>query len=72
MTTLQVIDIDGSLAIVLPNEAVTRLHVAAGDDIHLSETPDGYEILSEFTRQLKAGRRIMAENREVLSKLAKS
>jgi hypothetical protein len=49
--TVKLIEIDGSLAIVLPKEVVARLDVAAGGDIHLSEMPDGFELLSDFTRQ---------------------
>ena len=72
MPILRVLEIDGSLAMVLPGEVIERLHVTKGDEILLTETPDGYEISSEISRQLKIGREIMSERRDVLSKLAKS
>ena len=72
MLTLRVLEVDGSLSVLLPAEVLRKLHVAEGDEIFLTETPDGYELSSEVTRQLKIGREIMEERREVLSKLAKS
>jgi hypothetical protein len=72
MLIVRVLEIDGSPSVLLPTEVLRKLHVAEGDEIFLTETPDGYELSSEVTRQLRIGREIMKKRRDVLSKLAKS
>ena len=72
MPALKVLEIDGSLGVLLPREVLEKLHLARGHEILLTETPDGYELSSEATRQLKVGRKIMRVRRDVLGKLAKS
>jgi len=42
MTQLELIDVDGELGVVLPDEVLSRLGVMAGGELVLAETPTGY------------------------------
>lgn len=65
----------GSLAVVLPKEAVAELDVEEGDKLFLTKTPDGsYRITAadpDFEKQMKAARSIMKRYRNTLRALAK-
>lgn len=74
MTTLKLTQIGNSLGVILPKEFLAKLKVGKGDEIFLSESPDGYRITphdEEFEAQMKVAREIMKENRAVLRELAK-
>ncbi len=42
MTQLELIDVDGELGVVLPDEVLSRLRAMAGEELVLVETPSGY------------------------------
>ena len=42
MTQLELIDVEGELEVLLPDEILSRLGVMAGDELVLAETPAGY------------------------------
>ena len=42
MTELELIDVEGELGVVLPDEVLSRLGVRAGSQLVLGETPAGY------------------------------
>jgi hypothetical protein len=42
MTQLGLIDVEGELGVILPDEILSRLGAMAGDDLLLAETPSGY------------------------------
>jgi hypothetical protein len=42
MTQLELIDVEGELGVVLPDEVLSRLGVMAGGELALAETPSGY------------------------------
>ena len=46
MTELELIDVDGELGMVLPDEILLRLGAMAGDELVLLETPAGYLLTS--------------------------
>jgi putative addiction module antidote len=74
MFKLKVTTVGNSTGVVLPREVLSRLKVAKGDVLYLTETPDGYRITpydEEFARQMEAAEKIMRENRDVLRELAK-
>lgn len=74
MIRLKVTQIGNSLGVVLPKEALARLKVGKGDDLFLTEAPDGYRVTpldDEALRQLEAAREIMNRRRAVLRELAK-
>jgi putative addiction module antidote len=75
MIRLKITKLGSSLAVGLPSEVLAILKVGEGDTVTLRETSFGYEISSDalqLEQQLKLGREIMAKNRDVLRKLAKS
>jgi putative addiction module antidote len=72
---LKLIPVGNSTGVVLPKEVLSRLHVGRGDQLYLTEAPDGgYRISAydpEFARQMEAAERIMRKDREILRALAK-
>lgn len=71
---LKVRSIGGSFGVILPKEALTRLKVVDGDDVFLTETPDGYGLSPydpEFEADMKLARDFMKRRRNVLRELAK-
>jgi hypothetical protein len=46
MPTLEVIQIDSELGIILPQEVLDRLRVVEGDEILMTEEPDGLHMTS--------------------------
>jgi bifunctional DNA-binding transcriptional regulator/antitoxin component of YhaV-PrlF toxin-antitoxin module len=42
MTQLELIDVEGELGVVLPDEVLSRLGVRPGGELVLAETPFGY------------------------------
>ena len=75
MINLRVRKVGNSLGVVLPKEALARLHIQDGDQIFLSETPDGGYHLTpydpEFENQMKLAEEGMARYRNTLHALAK-
>ena len=74
MIKVTVRQVGNSTGIILPKEALARLHIAAGDDVFLVETPTGYEVTPynpEFEAQLKSTQKGMRAYRNTLRELAK-
>lgn len=74
MIALKLSQIGNSLGVVLPKEALARLRIEKGDQLYLTETPDGYRITPyhpDFAVQMTEAEAVMAENRDVLRALAK-
>jgi putative addiction module antidote len=74
MIKVTVRQIGNSTGIILSKEALARLHVGAGDELFLVETPDGYEVTPydpEFEAQLKSAQKGMRAYRHTLRELAK-
>jgi putative addiction module antidote len=74
MIALKLTQIGNSTGVVLPKEALEKMHVAKGDMIYLTETPDGFRITpydEEFERQMTVAREVMKKRRNVLRELAK-
>ena len=42
MAQLELIDVEGELGVLLPDEVLSRLGVTAGGELLLAETPSGY------------------------------
>jgi len=72
---LKLIPVGNSTGVVLPKEVLGRLHVDRGDQLFLTEGPDGSFRISaydpEFARQMEMAEQIMREDREILRALAK-
>jgi putative addiction module antidote len=74
MFTLKLTQIGNSVGVILPKEVLARLKLEKGDEVFITESPDGYRITPhnpEFAEQIKAAREIMKERRAVLRELAK-
>jgi putative addiction module antidote len=74
MVKLKITTIGSSVGVVLPKEVLSRLKVAKGDSLFLTESPDGYRITpydADFEEQMSLARSFMRERRNVLRELAK-
>lgn len=74
MFSLKLTKIGNSLGLILPKEVLARLKLAKGDEIFITESPEGYRITPHnpaFAAQMKAARTIMKRRRAVLRELAK-
>jgi putative addiction module antidote len=72
---LKLIPIGNSTGAILPKEVLARLRVSQGDQLYLTESPDGSFRISaydpEFARQMGIAEEIMREDRDILRTLAK-
>lgn len=70
---VRITTVGNSSGIVLSKEIMAKLHVEKGDDLYVTETPNGIELSpydEEFSRQMDSARRVMRKHRDVLRKLA--
>lgn len=73
MTTLTIRKIGNSEGVILPKEVLARMHVKEGDQLFVTETPDGFSVRSYdpvFEKQMDAAESIMRRYRNTLKKLA--
>ena len=74
MHTLKMTQIGNSVGAVFPKELLVKLDIGKGDEIYVTESPDGYRITRsdpEFEAQMAVARELMKENWAVLRELAK-
>jgi putative addiction module antidote len=74
MHTLKLTQVGNSLGVIFPKDLLAKLALEKGDEIYLTESPDGMRITlhnPEFEEQMSAAREIMKQNRAVLHELAK-
>jgi putative addiction module antidote len=74
MHTLKLTQIGNSVGVILPKEILNRLDVSKGDELFLTDSPDGMRLTvhnPEFEAQMRAARDIMKARRSVLRELAK-
>ncbi|MBK8071179.1 MAG: AbrB/MazE/SpoVT family DNA-binding domain-containing protein [Ramlibacter sp.] len=74
MHTLKLTQIGNSVGVILPRELLARLNVEKGDELFLTESPDGLRLTPhnpEFSEQMRLARDIMKKRRAVLHELAK-
>lgn len=74
MHTLKLTQIGNSVGVILPKEVLAKLQVEKGDELYLTDSPDGVRLTvhnPEFEAQMKAAREIMKKRRAVLRELAK-
>lgn len=72
---LKITTVGNSAGVVLPKELLTRLRLEKGDELYVTELPDGIKLMPfdpEFARQMEVAERIIRENRGLLRKLADS
>jgi putative addiction module antidote len=71
---LKITKIGNSAGIVLPKELLARLRVGLGDEVYVTEAPDGVRITAadpSFAEKMTVAERIMREDRDILRELAK-
>lgn len=71
---LKIIRIGNSAGVILPKEVLARLHVELGDEVSITDTPNGIELRpheADFEAQMAAARKIMEKRRLALRELAK-
>lgn len=70
--TLKVRRIGNSLGVVLPKEVLAKLRVGEGDELSVSETPDGVALTtnSDTAELMALAEGIMRKRRRVLKALA--
>ena len=74
MHRLKLTQIGNSVGVILPKEALSRLKLAKGETVFLTETPDGYAITPydpELEKEIAAGRAFMRDFRDTFHQLAK-
>ena len=74
MHTLKFTQIGNSVGAIFPKELLAQMRLEKGDDFYVTDTPDGWRITPhdpEFEEQMRIGREIMKERRNVLRELAK-
>lgn len=74
MVKLKLREIGTSVGVVLPKEVLARLKLGKGDEVILTEAPDGYRLTPhdpEAASQLAEARDIMRRRRYLLRELAK-
>jgi putative addiction module antidote len=74
MVELKVRKFGNSLGVVLPEEVVARLNIRDGAPLYLSETPDGYRLVSydpAFEKKMEAAESIIRRYPNTLHILAK-
>ncbi|MEO8938902.1 MAG: AbrB/MazE/SpoVT family DNA-binding domain-containing protein [Burkholderiaceae bacterium] len=74
MHTLKLTQVGNSLGVILPKDALARLHLEKGDKVYLTEMPGGYRLTvadPAFGAQMTAARKIMKRYRSALAELAK-
>jgi putative addiction module antidote len=71
---LKITKIGNSAGIVLPKEVLARLRVGLGDELYVTEAPDGIRLTATdptFAEKMEVAEKIMREDRDILRELAK-
>ena len=74
MHTLKLTQIGNSVGAIFPKDLLAQMRLEKGKDFYVTETPDGLRITThnpEFEKQMRLGREIMKERRDVLRELGK-
>lgn len=73
--TLKLRKVGNSVGLVLPKEALARLNAREGDELLLTEAPDGsFRVApsnADFKRQMEAAESVISRYRNTLRELAK-
>ena len=71
---LEIKKIGNSTGLILPKELLARLELTQGDEVIVTETPDGFRVTrdnSDFEHAMQIVDEIMVEYRDTLEALAK-
>ena len=73
MNKTSIIKIGNSEGLILAKELLSKMKIGKGDDVYITETPNGFEISPydpDFARTMDVAEQVMREDRDVLKKLA--
>lgn len=71
---LKVTQVGSSLGVILPKELLSRFKIEKGDNLIVSETPNGFQLTAyepNIEAQLEIARKGMRKYRDALRELAK-
>lgn len=71
---LKLLKIGNSVGVVLPKEALASPNAAEGDNLYLTETPDGFRVTAknpDFAEKMKVAENLSRRYRNALNELAK-
>lgn len=71
---LKITKIGNSAGVILPKEVLARLRLGPGDEVYLTEAPDGVRLTAQdpdFAADMEMAEEIMREDRKILRALAK-
>ncbi|HEX4693229.1 AbrB/MazE/SpoVT family DNA-binding domain-containing protein [Sphingomonas sp.] len=71
---LKLIKIGNSTGVILPKDVLARLRVALGEEVSITNTPEGIELRRHdagFEEQMRVARDVMKRRRNALRELAK-
>jgi len=74
MLKVKITAIGNSMGIVLPKEALTKLHAEKGDLLYLIDSPEGLTLTpyqQDIDTQMQAAEKVMKKYRNALHELAK-
>ncbi len=74
-TIVEIIQRGEGLGIELPEEVLRQLNVGVGDEVQITDSPDGIRLSRvnpKATAAAKVSDQVMADNREVVKRLADS
>ena len=74
MVTLKVRQVGNSNGVTLPREVTDRMKIQTGDEIYLTESPDGFRITPynpKFARQMRIAEDGMRRYKNALRNLSK-
>jgi putative addiction module antidote len=74
MHTLKLTQIGNSIGVILPKEVLARLKLEKGEQVFLTETPDGYAITPfdpAIEEEIRLGLEFMSQYKETFRALAK-
>ena len=72
---LKITTVGNSAGIVLPKELLARLRLEKGDELFVTETPDGIKLMAYdpvFEKQMAVAEGVMRKRRTLLRELAKN
>lgn len=72
---LKITTVGNSAGVVLPKELLARLRVEKGDELFVTETPDGIKLMAYdpvFEKRMAVAEGVMRKRRTLLRELAKN
>lgn len=72
---LKITTIGNSAGVILPKELLARLRLEKGDELFVTELPDGIKLMPHdpvFEKQMTVAEKILREDRELLRQLSKN